>query len=731
MADNVLNILITAKNNATKELNSVKTNLGALASTAGRYSALIGASLIGISGYLTKMASAAQESENLFTESMGRNAEAARAWSIELSKALGLNQYEIRKTIGIFNVMIESMGFTSQAAFNMSKTLTSIGHDISSFYNISVTSAMEKLQSALVGMPRPLLELGIIVKEETIKSYAYANGIATVGEELTEQQKVLVRVLLILQATGKAQGDLVRTQNSLTNLTRRLTSSFQELSTTLGNSLIPLASFTVFLLLKLVTALKNLAESNPAAVQAILTFTTVLGGLLVILAPILFLLGSIANIANVMGITITAVGMKILIAGSAFVALATAIAAVTFAVQKLGGPLTLLKALWAGILSNIIDVISALYQFLSVFEKIPLVGKYVTDLKTKLFDLAEGLEKRYETATTSFENSFDEAFNEVKAASATLPPEIQAQVEEMKKFYDDMAKSMTESFKAGNATVIDNTKRTTQNLTSIWDGYQNALPEVQRKNLKELKEDFIANGYDKIEVDKWYAAESEKINQDSMKHMEETMSESTQLMKRTFEDVLFDGVRNGFKNMKDIANQVLDDILRMMIKTFSNQLFSGFGGGGGGGGSGIGAGTILGGIGIASSFFGGGGGGSIVNASSSSWGGISGLGAEGGSLFGGFFHKGGIVKAHNGLAPDEIPIIAQTGERVLSRNQNQKYEQMLDGGRGETNVSYTIYAVDPVSFGRLLKQNAAIIHEVTEQGMTKNKSVRKAYKKYG
>ena len=98
MADNVLNILITAKNNATKELNSVKTNLGALASTAGRYSAVIGASLIGISGYLTKMAADAQESENLFTESMGRNAEAARAWSIELSKALGLNQYEIRKT---------------------------------------------------------------------------------------------------------------------------------------------------------------------------------------------------------------------------------------------------------------------------------------------------------------------------------------------------------------------------------------------------------------------------------------------------------------------------------------------------------------------------------------------------------------------------------------------------------------------------------------------------------
>jgi hypothetical protein len=31
------------------------------------------------------------------------------------------------------------------------------------------------------------------------------------------------------------------------------------------------------------------------------------------------------------------------------------------------------------------------------------------------------------------------------------------------------------------------------------------------------------------------------------------------------------------------------------------------------------------------------------------------------------FHEGGIIRAHNGLAVDEVPIIAQTGEGVLSR----------------------------------------------------------------
>ena len=36
------------------------------------------------------------------------------------------------------------------------------------------------------------------------------------------------------------------------------------------------------------------------------------------------------------------------------------------------------------------------------------------------------------------------------------------------------------------------------------------------------------------------------------------------------------------------------------------------------------------------------------------------------------YHKGRIVRAHQGLAVDEVPIIAQTGERVLSRSQNRQ-----------------------------------------------------------
>lgn len=42
------------------------------------------------------------------------------------------------------------------------------------------------------------------------------------------------------------------------------------------------------------------------------------------------------------------------------------------------------------------------------------------------------------------------------------------------------------------------------------------------------------------------------------------------------------------------------------------------------------------------------------------------IGAGAGGFLGGMFHHGGLI-AHNGLAPDEVPIIAQTGEGVLNR----------------------------------------------------------------
>ncbi|MFZ0052776.1 MAG: hypothetical protein WAK96_13455, partial [Desulfobaccales bacterium] len=55
------------------------------------------------------------------------------------------------------------------------------------------------------------------------------------------------------------------------------------------------------------------------------------------------------------------------------------------------------------------------------------------------------------------------------------------------------------------------------------------------------------------------------------------------------------------------------------------------------------------------------------------------------------YHDGGPIFAHSGLrlAADEVPIIAQTGERVLSREQNRDYEAGMGGGGGNLHFNHT------------------------------------------
>jgi len=86
-------------------------------------------------------------------------------------------------------------------------------------------------------------------------------------------------------------------------------------------------------------------------------------------------------------------------------------------------------------------------------------------------------------------------------------------------------------------------------------------------------------------------------------------------------------------------------------------------------------------------------------------------------------HSGGPVLKH-----DEVPAILQTGERVLSREQNKEYESGKTGQKVEV---YNIQAVDAPSFQRLLAQNKASIINITGEDIAKNGQLRKLINKFG
>lgn len=227
---------------ASKLLGPLGLALGAGAVVGG---------IVNLGKSMIQMAMDAQESESLFEVSMGNMSAAARKWSEDTGKALGLNRYELRRTLGTFNVMLTSMGMFPDDAFTMSKGLTQLAQDMASFYNLDPTEAFEKLQSGLSGEIEPLKRLGIIVNDTMVKQYAMDRGIAESGRQMTEQQKILARYGLIMQATAKAQGDLARTADSPTNVQRRLTAQMDERKVGMGMKMIPAYKAIMMFLMKI------------------------------------------------------------------------------------------------------------------------------------------------------------------------------------------------------------------------------------------------------------------------------------------------------------------------------------------------------------------------------------------------------------------------------------------------------------------------------------------------
>lgn len=231
--------------------------IGGMLAAAG-----IGAKLISIGKESLKMANDAAESESLFAVSMGDMADDARAWSEEMSSALGVNAYAARKNVGVLNTMFKSMGLGKKPAADMAKQLTALSEDMASFYNLDPTEAFTKLQAGITGEAEGLKRLGILVDETTVKQYALRTGMIKQGEEMTNQQKVAARYGAIMEQTSDAQGDLARTMESPTNQLRKLTNEFDMAKIALGTALQPA-------LLAVIPVLTSLADGATNAIKAL------------------------------------------------------------------------------------------------------------------------------------------------------------------------------------------------------------------------------------------------------------------------------------------------------------------------------------------------------------------------------------------------------------------------------------------------------------------------------
>lgn len=247
----------------------------------------ITAPMIALGAYTVNAASDLQELQSAFDFTFGSTAKTMNAWAESTGNAMGRATSEMKAGALAMGQLFKQAAPTEEAAARLSQRFTVLAQDAASFYNTSFDEALGKIRSGLSGESEPLHDFGVFLTEAAVKAKALELGMIRVGEELTEQGKIMARAILIQEGLADANGDVERTAGSFANRVRALKANIQELAEEIGERFLPYAERLVGWAQQAVEWIGNLP---PGVKDAAVSF----GILLAAIGPVMFAIGAMA-----------------------------------------------------------------------------------------------------------------------------------------------------------------------------------------------------------------------------------------------------------------------------------------------------------------------------------------------------------------------------------------------------------------------------------------------------
>lgn len=172
--------------------------------------------------------------------------------------SLGLDPERLMNYQATFGQMASSMGVASETALKLSNALTMIGADLASVKNLKFEDVWQDMASGMVGMSRTLDKYGVNIRNVNLQEKLYELGIDAKIAKLGQQDKALLRTIILLQSTKYAWGDMASTIGQPANQLRLLQANFANLARTIGNLLLPIVSKVLPYINALVIAIQRL-----------------------------------------------------------------------------------------------------------------------------------------------------------------------------------------------------------------------------------------------------------------------------------------------------------------------------------------------------------------------------------------------------------------------------------------------------------------------------------------
>lgn len=208
---------------------------------------------------LGRITSNAQEMQSKSEAVFGQFVGEVRKDLGEFAKAANRSTFELEGMAASIQDTFVPMGFARGEASQLSIQMTKLATDMASFNNANDVEVMNALQSAIVGNHETMRQFGVVITQTTLNQELLNMGIQGGVKAATEQEKVQARLNIIMKGTTDAQGDAIRTSDSLANRTKGLKAQFEAFAIRIGSELVPAFENLVTGASEAVTVITNLA----------------------------------------------------------------------------------------------------------------------------------------------------------------------------------------------------------------------------------------------------------------------------------------------------------------------------------------------------------------------------------------------------------------------------------------------------------------------------------------
>lgn len=202
-----------------------------------------------------------QRASELTKQMTGYTVSDTGALSAVNQESLGLNVTQLMNYQSMFAQMSSSMGVASENALRLSRLMTELGADLASVKNMNFEEVWSNMASGIVGMSRTVDKYGINIRNAALQEELLNLGITTNITKLSQDEKALLRMIVMLDSTRYAWGDLANTINQPANELRLLQASFANLSRTIGNLFLPIVAKVIPYLNAVTIAITRVIQS--------------------------------------------------------------------------------------------------------------------------------------------------------------------------------------------------------------------------------------------------------------------------------------------------------------------------------------------------------------------------------------------------------------------------------------------------------------------------------------